>query len=729
MSQQLNKLTLLYALKPIMQGHQALLISSGITASILLLRCCGLWQSLEWAALDQFFRLRPPEATDERILIVAIDEMDIRQAGEWPLPDAVIAQSLQKLNAQKPRVIGLHLVRDLPVSPGHQELLAAYQSIPNLIGIEQLANHKNAEVLPPRTLSLRDRVGYSNIIFDDDGKVRRSSLYWHVKGKAHKSFALATASLYLQSEGIIPRSAKNPQYLQLGKGVFPRFQSNDGGYVRADDRGYQILANFPKPGGICPTLVTCGYRTVFLRDVLANRVPSSLVRDRIVIIGSIASSLQGSIFMPYSISLIGAKPIAGIQLQAYFISQILSAALVGRPLLNTWSHLAAGCWIFIWAYIAAAFSGQLRRISMIFLCSLLSCGIISVGAYVAFLYGWWIPFVPALVAVSGSSVVVTSRIVHRQEELKRSKEFLHQVINTIPDPIFVKNQQHQWIVLNQAYSQLSGYPLSHLIEKSDYDVFPQHEADIFRSQDNLVFQSQQSHEHEEEFTTATGETHLIATKRSLHKDVAGNLFLVGVIRDITERKRIEEKLKRTAEDLCRSNDELKLSEDRLRYLVNHDALTGLPNRKFFYEKLHESLQWSRQSNLLLALLFIDLDGFKQINDSLGHDNGDRLLIIVGQRLSNSLRSSDTVSRLGGDEFTVILRGIPTADIATTVAEKILATLAEPIVLEGQKISISASIGISLYPGNSDDSQILIKQADAAMYKAKQMGKNRYKFSL
>ncbi len=499
--------------------------------------------------------------------------------------------------------------------------------------------------------------------------------------------------------------------------------------MRADDRGYQILANFPKPGGNCPTLVTCGYRTVFLRDVLANRVPSIWVRDRIVVIGSIASSLQGSIFMPYSSSLIGsAKPVAGIQLQAYLISQIISAALVGRPLLNTWSHLTASSWILLWAYIAAAFSRRLRRINIILLKSLLICGIISVGAYVAFLHGWWIPLIPALVAVSGSSMAVTSQIVHRQEELKRSKEFLHQVIDNIPDPIFVKNQQHQWIVLNQAYSQLSGYPLNDLIEKSDYDFFPKHEADIFRSQDNLVFQSQQAHEHEEEFTTATGVTHLIATKRSLHKDAAGNLFLVGVMRDITERKRIEEELKRTAKELCRSNDELKLSEDKLRYLVNHDALTGLPNRKFFYEKLHESLQWSRDHNLLLALLFIDLDGFKQINDSLGHDNGDRLLIIVGQRLNNSLRSSDTVSRLGGDEFTVILRAIPTVGVATAIAEKILATLIEPIVLEGHKISISASIGISLYPSHSEDGQILIKQADAAMYRAKELGKNRYESS-
>ncbi|MHC5830470.1 MAG: diguanylate cyclase domain-containing protein, partial [Nostoc sp.] len=113
-----------------------------------------------------------------------------------------------------------------------------------------------------------------------------------------------------------------------------------------------------------------------------------------------------------------------------------------------------------------------------------------------------------------------------------------------------------------------------------------------------------------------------------------------------------------------------------------------------------------------------LDSFKQINDTLGHEMGDRLLITIAERLSNSLRASDTVCRLGGDEFTVILRTIPNVQVAAKVAEKILSSINKPIVLDGDTIRVSASIGISVYPDNSQDSETLVKQADAAMYRAK-----------
>jgi diguanylate cyclase (GGDEF)-like protein/PAS domain S-box-containing protein len=314
-----------------------------------------------------------------------------------------------------------------------------------------------------------------------------------------------------------------------------------------------------------------------------------------------------------------------------------------------------------------------------------------------------------------------------QEELKRSKEFLQQVINTIADPIFVKNEQRQWIVLNQAYCQFIGHPDTVLIDKSDVDFFPQHEAEVFRQQDELVLLKKLPQENEEEFTDAYGKKHLIATKRSLHQDAAGNFFLVGVIRDITQRKLMEDELRRTAAELFRSNHELKLKEDRLRYLAYHDSLTGLPNRKFFAEQLQESINWAHDNHLLLGVLFIDLDGFKQVNDTLGHEMGDRLLVIIGQRLSNSLRASDTVSRLGGDEFTVLLRAIPNEQVAATVAEKILASITEPIVLGGYTTKVSASIGISIYPLSGQDADRLLKQADTAMYRAKNLGKNCYQF--
>ncbi|MEH2314076.1 MAG: CHASE2 domain-containing protein [Nostoc sp.] len=731
MNQQLGKhcVKLIFGLKQsLRQGHRELITAATVAVCVLLLHSIGLLQSLELAALDQFFRLRPYESPEERITIVVIDEAYLNEVG-WPIPDTNIAQLLQKLNVHKPRAIGLDIYRNLPVKPVNQELPNAYKSMPNLIGIEQLANDKNVSVLPPLGLN-QNQVGFNNVLLDSDVKVRRSLLYWHVDNQAHESFALKLALLYLKSENITPSKAKsNPEYLQLGKAVFTRFQTNDGAYVRANDKGYQILTNFPKPK--CQS--SCGefdsFRQVSMKDVLADKVEENLIKDRIILIGSTASSLQDFVFIPYSSSLMGtAKSIPGIQLQAYFISELISAALQGRPLLKVWPDLVECLWIFIWSYLGAVTTWRIRHATRSLLSILVSCFILTLSAYLAFLYGWWIPIIPSLFSFGSSAIWMTSNIAHMQEEWKRSKEFLYHVINTISDPIFVKNEQHKWIVLNEAYCRFIGYPNKLLIEKSDYDFFPKHEADVFREQDDLVFQTQQPQEHEEEFTNADGQTHQIATKRSLHKDAAGNLFLVGVIRDITQRKLMEEHLKRTADELSRSNDELKLNEHSLRYLAYHDPLTGLSNRKFFAEQLYELLHGAQHDNLLLGVLFIDLDGFKQVNDTLGHETGDRLLMTIAERLSNSLRASDTVSRLGGDEFTVILRAIPNVQIAAKVAEKILSSIIKPIVVDGDTIRVSASIGISVYPYNSQDSETLIKQADAAMYRAKRLGKNRYEFA-
>ncbi|MBD2445860.1 CHASE2 domain-containing protein [Nostoc sp. FACHB-152] len=731
MSKQLGKNFVKLALRlkqPLGRKYRELIVSLSVAACILILRSIGILQSLELAGLDQFFLLRPNEPLDNRITIVAIDEPSLRRVKDWPIPDGIIAQLLQKLQVYQPRAIGLDIYRDLEVKPGHEALVNVYRSMPNLVGIEVLNSNKKTQVSPPLGLA-RQQVGFNNVLYDPDGKVRRSLLYWHINNKDHESFALKLALLYLKNEGISPQKAANSDYLKLGKAVFIRFQKNDGGYVGADDKGYQILANFPKPSCEKYYQKSCSFRQVSLSDVLDGKVPISWIRDRIVLIGSTATSLQDFVFIPYSSQIQGAaKPVAGIELQAYFISELISSALTGRPLLKVCPKFWEYLWVFAWSYMGSAIIWKIKSLSKIIYILLLSLLLLVSISYLAFLSGFWIPFVPGLLSFISTSLLMLFRIVYMQEEVKRSREFLHRIINSIPDPIFVKNEQHQLIVLNEAYCQFIGYPGSVLLQKSYYDFFPKHEADVFRQQDELVFLTQKPQENEEEFTDSKGETHLIATKRSLHKDAAGNFFLVGVIRDITQRKLMEEELKRTAAELFRSNTELKLKEDNLRYLAYHDPLTGLSNRKFFTEQLNESLHWADQNNLLMGLLFIDLDGFKQINDSLGHDMGDRLLVIVAQRLTNCVRGGDTVSRLGGDEFTVILRAIPNMQVAGKVAAKILASITEPIVLGGYTTKISASIGISIYPINSQDSATLIKQADAAMYRAKHLGKNRYELA-
>lgn len=167
------------------------------------------------------------------------------------------------------------------------------------------------------------------------------------------------------------------------------------------------------------------------------------------------------------------------------------------------------------------------------------------------------------------------------------------------------------------------------------------------------------------------------------------------------------------------------AEQRLIYLAQFDALTGLPTRMLFHDRAAQALARADREEKLVAIMYLDLDQFKNINDSLGHHAGDELLKAVAKRVTSCLRNVDTVSRMGGDEFTVILESISHIDNATIVAEKILDVMREPFHLEGHDIHITTSIGITLYPMDDKDLNSLIKHADQAMYRAKEAGRNNY----
>ncbi|MFP4207042.1 MAG: putative bifunctional diguanylate cyclase/phosphodiesterase [Wenzhouxiangella sp.] len=161
-------------------------------------------------------------------------------------------------------------------------------------------------------------------------------------------------------------------------------------------------------------------------------------------------------------------------------------------------------------------------------------------------------------------------------------------------------------------------------------------------------------------------------------------------------------------------------------LAHYDHLTGLPNRLMFVDRLTQACFRAERSGEMVGLLFIDLDRFKEVNDTLGHAAGDELLIRVSERLRSTVRKVDSVSRLGGDEFTVMLEGIPSQQTASEVADKIIASLQRPFGIHGVDVTVTASVGISFFPGQSEDAEELQRNADVAMYKAKTDGKNRHR---
>lgn len=399
-----------------------------LTILLLGLRWTGGLQMLEWALLDRYFRQRPPESPDDRIVLVTIDESDLRGVGQWPVPDRVLAKLLEKIKAQEPRAIGLDIYRDLPVEPGHQELVEIYKSTPNLIGIKKVVGDENAfGVNPPAELAALDQVSANDFVKDADGKIRRGFFYLSDRqGNPVYSLGFTLAWLYLEAVGI-PVGLTDESWIKFGEVVFPPFAQNDGSYIRADASGYQILLNFRGPSCL-QAKNHCPYQLVSMTDVLENKVADDLMRDRIVLIGSTAESLNDFFFTPYSSGLITTpEPTAGVEIHANVASQILDRVLSDRPLVKTWPEPLEWAWIFAWSALGSTITWKWRYSSGTTHISWLTSGSLFLSSctlfwitYFVFLEGWWIPVVPPLLGLLGSAIAIQGYIARTAGEIRKT---------------------------------------------------------------------------------------------------------------------------------------------------------------------------------------------------------------------------------------------------------------------------------------------------------------------
>ncbi|WP_051448976.1 EAL domain-containing protein [Tolumonas lignilytica] len=283
--------------------------------------------------------------------------------------------------------------------------------------------------------------------------------------------------------------------------------------------------------------------------------------------------------------------------------------------------------------------------------------------------------------------------------------FIEKLVETIPNPVFYKDEQGRYLGCNAAFEHYIGYDRHYLTGRTVYDISPKDLADIYFAADKTLLEHPGTQNYEASVTYADGSRHNVVFYKATFNKSDGNLGgLVGVILDISERKQMEETIWHDA---------------------NYDALTGLPNRRLLQDRLNEELKRAHRNNHQLAVLFIDLDRFKEINDTLGHNEGDKLLIQAAQRIRTVLRISDTVARQGGDEFIVILPDISDTAMSELVAKRIISSLTMPYDLNGQQAHISASIGIACYPDDSSEMETLIRYADQAMYAAKSLGRSRF----
>lgn len=391
-----------------LQQWGGFLLSSGSVYLLVFgLRWLGWLQPSEWAAFDLFIQLRPSEPVDERIIIVGVQESDISYLGRWPTSDHTLAKILTKIRAQQPKVIGLDLYRDVPVGEGYAELEQVFKTTPNLIGIEKSVGDRLTKgIAAPPALKALGQVAANDVIVDPDGRLRRAFLYPTTSEGAETlpSLGLAIAFAYLQDKGIQPQASQSG-YLQLGKTVFKPLEKDDGGYVHTDAGGYQVLMNYHGSSQ--------KFRQVSLEDVLEERIPANTMRDRIVLIGAQATSLNDIFYTPYSSNFITSPTqMSGVEFQANIIKLILGAVLEDRPLFKVWSDVWEELWIAAWALTGAALIWFFSTRRLIFLIGavVLSSGGLLGGTYLLFMAGWWIPLAPAVFTYLGAMVVMQSYI-------------------------------------------------------------------------------------------------------------------------------------------------------------------------------------------------------------------------------------------------------------------------------------------------------------------------------
>jgi len=294
-----------------------------------------------------------------------------------------------------------------------------------------------------------------------------------------------------------------------------------------------------------------------------------------------------------------------------------------------------------------------------------------------------------------------------QELAANEHELATRVFDTMSQGVIVTDKDNRIISINSAATKITGYKIEE-IQGKDPKVFAsgRHDREFYAT----MWKSLTTTGHwdgEIWDRRKDGEVYLKWMNINAIYDQQGNINLyVAISSDITERKKTEELIWKQA---------------------NFDALTGLANRTLFQRRLQQELDHCNRSDSILAVIYLDLDGFKDINDSLGHAAGDKLLVEVAQRLQERARKTDVVARLGGDEFTLLVTDFQQPEQIGSLAEQILEVLSDPIIIQGREIYIGASIGIALYPGDGISLEELTKHADVAMYQAKASGKNQFQF--
>lgn len=371
-----------------------------ITLGVILCRQLGLLQSWELAAYDWNIRHgRNLPTRDVPIVLITVTENDIQKLGHWPLTDADLAGVLRTLLHYHPRAIGVDLYRDFLNPPGTEELQTLVTNNRHIVLVMKVSDDATPGTPPPSWLKEPEQVGFSDMLVDSDGVVRRGLLFLGDQGRTLHSFALRLALLFLQEEKIAPRpDGTTPEHLRLGSTTIHPLSENDGGYVSADARGYQFLLDFkeaPEP-----------FPSISLTTLLTKPIDQVMIKDKIVLLGTQATSVKDVFRTPYSHDQSPERDMPGVELHARSISQLLRFAFGRSAPISFLNDRKESLWIVLWGIGGGLVGLWGRSPGRLLLALGAGVCLLSLATYGSFLIGWWTPIVPPALAWLFSGVVV-----------------------------------------------------------------------------------------------------------------------------------------------------------------------------------------------------------------------------------------------------------------------------------------------------------------------------------
>jgi PAS domain S-box-containing protein len=654
-----------------------------VMVTVIVLEYQGMFQLLEWATFDHYFRLRPPEAPETRIVLVTIDENDLRELAGWPISDRILAQSITNLAATNPAVIGLNIYRDLPVSPGSEALDQLMETLPNLIGVYKLIG---SPVAPPPILAERGLIGFADVVRDQDGKIRRSLIsHPNAEDQVQLSFAAQVSLLYLQQERHLELTVIDPQrsIMELGQARFIPLRGGETGYGQTNAGGYQILSNYR--GG------QEQFVSISIRDVLANRLTPEALADKIVLIGTVAQSLQQSLYTPYSDTDSNFAS-SSLVVQGNFISEIIAAALEGRPLLRWISGWQEVLWTLIWAVSGVIISHRLlgeRRLSRqshtlrwfwLGGTLVLTGSLPVLLSYLLFQLGWWLPVIAPIMALFGTGFITATGLI-RERQYESDRRLL-QFLEALPVGICVLNQDGTIHYANAMADQILGQigvpgscdevrqaPAAYIAGTEQ--PFPLEQTPAWRA-----LQGQHSQANALDVDLGGKRLPLEMWGAPIFSRQGNVTFAVVAFQDITSRRQADAEQERATRELFQVNQDLdralnmevQLTDAAARF-VPHEFLSFLGYESLVDVELGQAVEKE------MSILFSDIRDFTSLSEGMGLQDNFRFINAYLSRMEPAIADNNGfIDKYIGDAIMALFCG--GADDAVRAAIAMLDCLRE-----------------------------------------------------